>query len=30
MLNLVPTYLVALSTLITSLSALAWSFRRKP
>lgn len=30
MINLVPTWLVALSALITSLSSLIWAIRRKP
>jgi hypothetical protein len=30
MINLFPAWLVALSALITSLSALVWSIRRRP
>lgn len=30
MLALIPTWIVALSTFITSLSALVWAIRRRP
>lgn len=28
--TMLPAYIVALSTLVTSISTLIWSFRRKP